>query len=235
MLNLSSGEGFYPALPDFSLPMTIADLWKRKAENLGAMNALQQLELGEKVNKMQKYNGVPMVEPESPPPMPKLPQTPLPPQSVLLNNNHSGLKRSSSPLKPMGMSPLKKHKKSMSPNKSSIQEDNVAVQAYETQLQDELWPVECIKCTAVVSGLESFNKHMNDHWSDDKCCPVCGLLINSKRFNFKQHLKIHTGEKPFVCNICNRSFRQKAHMVKHVTTHRGVAEGSPDHSHSILA
>lgn len=67
---------------------------------------------------------------------------------------------------------------------------------------------------------------MNDHWSDDKCCPVCGLLINSKRFNFKQHLKIHTGEKPFTCNICNRSFRQKAHMVKHVTTHRTLPNGS---------
>lgn len=233
MLNLSSGEGFYPALSDFSLPMTMAGLWKRKAENLGAMNALQQLELGEKVDKMQKYNGTPMVEPESPPPMPRLPQTPLPPQSILLNNNTS-LKRSSSPAKQNGMSPSKKQKKSMSPNKSSIHEDNAAVQAYETQLQDELWPVECIKCTAMIGSLESFNKHMNDHWSDDKCCPVCGLLINSKRFNFKQHLKIHTGEKPFVCKICQRSFRQKAHMVKHVTTHRGVA-GSPDSLHLIMA
>ena len=52
--------------------------------------------------------------------------------------------------------------------------------------------------------------------SDDKCCPVCGLLINSKRFNFKQHLKIHTGEKPFVCQVCNRAFRQKAHMVSNL-------------------
>merc|ERR1719458_1597169 len=64
------------------------------------------------------------------------------------------------------------------------------------------------------------NQIQNDLWSDDKCCPVCGLLINSKRFNFKQHLKIHTGEKPFVCQVCSRAFRQKAHMVKHVTTHR---------------
>ena len=68
-------------------------------------------------------------------------------------------------------------------------------------------------------------QHMNDHWSGDKCCPVCGLLINSKRFNFKQHLKIHTGEKPFVCKICSRSFRQKAHMVKHITTHRTMPGG----------
>jgi hypothetical protein len=118
------------------------------------------------------------------------------------------------------------------------------VNDYESRVQNDLWPVNCIKCSAHITNLESFNAHMNDHWSDDKCCPVCGLLINSKRFNFKQHLKvsskrtqfcqlqsncwlsyfqIHTGEKPFVCSICQRSFRQKAHMVKHVTTHRTSA------------
>ena len=88
--------------------------------------------------------------------------------------------------------------------------------------------------------------------SDDKCCPVCGLLINSKRFNFKQHLKIHTGEKPFVCQVCSRAFRQKAHMVrrertfcptfpdtfvlllqvKHVTTHRSEPRGMADSVYS---
>lgn len=93
---------------------------------------------------------------------------------------------------------------------------------YETQIQNDFWPLDCIKCNVLIGNLDNFNAHMNDHWSDDKCCPVCGLLINSKRFNFKQHLKIHTGEKPFVCKICNRSFRQKAHMVKHVTTHRSL-------------
>ena len=90
---------------------------------------------------------------------------------------------------------------------------NTAVSEYENQIQNDLWPIECIKCTSVLTNLDNFNIHMNDHWSDDKCCPVCGLLINSKRFNFKQHLKIHTGEKPFVCQVCSRAFRQKAHMV----------------------
>jgi len=98
--------------------------------------------------------------------------------------------------------------------------NNATVSEYENQVQAEIWPVNCIKCKIMLQDLENFNLHMNDHWSEDKCCPVCGLLINSKRFNFKQHLKIHTGEKPFVCRICSRAFRQKAHMVKHVTTHK---------------
>jgi len=98
--------------------------------------------------------------------------------------------------------------------------NNTAVSEYENQIQSDSWPLNCIKCNSTLHNLENFNLHMNDHWSDDKCCPVCGLLINSKRFNFKQHLKIHTGEKPFVCHVCSRAFRQKAHMVKHVTTHK---------------
>lgn len=120
-------------------------------------------------------------------------------------------------------SPIKDNKKS--PRKPAPA-DNAIVSDYEVKIQNDQWPIVCIKCDFTTVDLENFNLHMNDHWSEDKCCPVCGLLINSKRFNFKQHLKIHTGEKPFVCNICNRSFRQKAHMVKHVTTHRTMPNSS---------
>merc|ERR550525_1345968 len=128
-------------------------------------------------------------------------------------------------------------KSALSPAKSESSNNNnnnnTAVSEYENQIQNDLWPVDCIKCTSVLTNLDNFNVHMNDHWSDDKCCPVCGLLINSKRFNFKQHLKIHTGEKPFVCQVCNRAFRQKAHMVKHVTTHRSEPRGLSTMSESV--
>jgi hypothetical protein len=124
------------------------------------------------------------------------------------------------------LSPATSHKSHTSSHGESS--SNTAVSEYENQIQNDLWPIDCIKCTSVLTNLDNFNMHMNDHWSDDKCCPVCGLLINSKRFNFKQHLKIHTGEKPFVCQVCSRAFRQKAHMVKHVTTHRTEPRAVPD-------
>ena len=114
------------------------------------------------------------------------------------------------------VSPATSHK-SHSSSHGGDSTTNTAVSEYENQIQNDLWPIDCIKCTSVLTNLDNFNVHMNDHWSDDKCCPVCGLLINSKRFNFKQHLKIHTGEKPFVCQVCNRAFRQKAHMVSFTT------------------
>jgi hypothetical protein len=117
------------------------------------------------------------------------------------------------------VSPATSHKSHASSHSEST--TNTAVSEYENQIQNDLWPIDCIKCTSVLTNLDNFNIHMNDHWSDDKCCPVCGLLINSKRFNFKQHLKIHTGEKPFVCQVCSRAFRQKAHMVSGAALHIG--------------
>ena len=84
----------------------------------------------------------------------------------------------------------------------------------------KIFPLNCTKCHSLLDNLDNFKLHMNEHWSDDKCCPVCGLIINSKRFNFQQHLMIHTNEKPFNCKICNRSFRQKNHLAKHTMRHR---------------
>ena len=237
-LNLdNSNPGFYPALPDFSLPFTMASLWKKKSDLLGPAAAMQQVELMQQVERMQKYNGSPMVYPSSPPPLPILPQTPVSPPSH--NNNNSSKKTNgSSPngMKSNNSSATKRGKsKSMSPQKNPPGEENAFVTAYESQIQEEIWPLDCIKCNMLLGNLENFNLHMNDHWSEDKCCPVCGLLINSKRFNFKQHLKIHTGEKPFVCAVCNRSFRQKAHMVKHVTTHRTIPNISEVHAAALEA
>jgi hypothetical protein len=35
-----------------------------------------------------------------------------------------------------------------------------------------------------------------------------------------------------VCQVCSRAFRQKAHMVKHVTTHRSEPRGMADSVYS---
>ena len=49
----------------------------------------------------------------------------------------------------------------------------------------KIFPLNCTKCHSLLDNLDNFKLHMNEHWSDDKCCPVCGLIINSKRFNFQ--------------------------------------------------
>ncbi|GFQ98901.1 zinc finger protein [Trichonephila clavata] len=42
---------------------------------------------------------------------------------------------------------------------------------------------------------------------------TCGAL--------EQHYLVHSGERPFSCNLCSRSFKQKSHRDKHLQTHIG--------------
>ncbi|CAB4059060.1 KRAB [Lepeophtheirus salmonis] len=234
--------GFYPDnISDFSLPFTLSGLWKKKADILGP-NAMKQADLLEKqikkINDYEKRQAEKRVKSESDDgemspseDAPVLTRSHTPDQIPQNNNNYvphgkpkinlttslndEDIKFDSSPYP---SSPGKGHRIKTSPHKAP----DANVSKYESQIQHNHWPVECIKCDLQLNDLQFFNIHMNDHWTGDKCCPVCKLLINSKRFNFNKHLKIHTGEKPFVCDICKRSFRQKAHMVKHVTTHRSL-------------
>ncbi|EEC13276.1 zinc finger, C2H2 type, putative, partial [Ixodes scapularis] len=49
-------------------------------------------------------------------------------------------------------------------------------------------------------------------------CAVCGKAFarNSDR---NRHVKIHTGVRPFQCDVCSRKFRQSWHLQYHRSTH----------------
>lgn len=48
-------------------------------------------------------------------------------------------------------------------------------------------------------------------------CPVCGLYFT----NVKNHLKVHTKERPFQCDICKKKFIQKINLTVHHRVHTG--------------
>ena len=65
--------------------------------------------------------------------------------------------------------------------------------------------------------------------SSSKCrykCSDCGKIWRS-RAKLEVHRRVHTGERPFFCEYCGRTFTQKGHMRSHVLGHVIAGEKKP--------
>uniref|UniRef100_K1PU10 Zinc finger protein 60 n=1 Tax=Magallana gigas TaxID=29159 RepID=K1PU10_MAGGI len=77
-----------------------------------------------------------------------------------------------------------------------------------------------IYCSVCLLFFESVEKLMLHYVTSSEClnskeCPVCGKVINS---SLKEHLKSHSDDRPYQCEICKASFKRNHQMKLHKQT-----------------
>ena len=52
-------------------------------------------------------------------------------------------------------------------------------------------------------------------------CPQCGKIATSKG-KLVIHMRTHTGEKPYICDLCTLTFPSKSNLNRHMRTIHNV-------------
>ncbi|GLH09699.1 Krueppel homolog 1, partial [Gryllus bimaculatus] len=86
-----------------------------------------------------------------------------------------------------------------------------------------------LRCAQKLVNIEEHDiqvvkKSQAERRKSQRQCPVCKKMLNSSYL--KEHLRIHSGIKPFQCRFCSRTFRFKSGYLNHLKFHKKMKQDS---------
>ncbi|XP_042240015.1 zinc finger protein 345-like [Homarus americanus] len=99
-------------------------------------------------------------------------------------------------------------------------------QSHESRAPHRLRPalgekIPCQECGATFACGANLRNHMRIHTGERPyVCEECGASF-TQRSNLRSHKRVHTGERPYMCGICGQTFARSSHLPGHMRTHTG--------------
>ena len=90
--------------------------------------------------------------------------------------------------------------------------------------QEEVKTHLCPFCHLKFSSDIELLLHKKAHLLQDQrnmVCSFCGKYFK-RMFQLQNHIRKHTGDKPFVCHTCGKAFSQETSLKTHMRIHSGV-------------
>ena len=87
---------------------------------------------------------------------------------------------------------------------------------------------QCTSCPYRSSRFDYFRSHLAKHSIVRKqvSCPICHISF-ARKAHMIEHMRTHTGEKPFACNLCPYRATQRGNLNSHIRKkHQDVVQTS---------